>query len=139
MLWKNNCNFTIFANYSTSNALQGFLNTCRVCNIWEFWRFEDSHCARVFNFHRYRGFTYFHKCGQGSEYASGSSYRRFLNISVLAICQVVAFARITQDSDRSEYDWIIPEKTILTVGVFWICLGEVSEGFEYASISLNMF
>ena len=55
---------------------------------------------------------------QGSEYASGSSYRRVLNISVLTTCQVVAFARITKDSDRSEYKGIIPEKTILTVGVF---------------------
>ena len=55
---------------------------------------------------------------QDSEYASGSSYRRVQNISVLTTCQVVAFARITQDSDRSEYDRIIPEKTTLTVGVF---------------------
>ena len=34
-----------------------------------------------------------------------------------------------------QYDWIMPEWTVLTMAGFWICLIKVSQGFEYASDS----
>ena len=40
---------------------------------------------------------------QGSEYVSGSDYRRVLNIPGFWVCWVLAYARVAQDS---EYAWI---------------------------------
>ena len=69
---------------------------------------------------------------QDSEYVSGCNYRRVLNIPELPICQVNVNARITQSR---EYAWIwLNNNTIMTMEEFWICLGEVPQGFNMPPI-----
>ena len=60
----------------------------------------------------------FSKIWQGSEYASGFNYKRVLIIAELCHVAVTAYVRITQ---------------VLTMVGFWLSLGKVLQGFEYAS------
>ena len=57
---------------------------------------------------------------QGSEYVSGSDYRRVLNIPGFWVCWVLAYASVAQDS---EYAWIMPCGRVLNM------LGQRFTGF----------
>ena len=58
----------------------------------------------------------------GMQLWKGFKYATFLHIQVLH-----------KVLNMPEYGWIMLGQIVLTMTGFWICLGKVSQGFEYAS------
>ena len=129
--------FSIFqgSEYSSGVNVSGFWIS-RVIQCWSifvnmsgFWIFKIFSLPRVLNFHCYTGFTYFCKY----EYVLGCYYERVLNIPGFWICQVSAYASVTQASEYtriwlnnswikcSNYDRIMNMPGQSFTG-FWICL-----------------
>ena len=108
---------------------------CQILNMLGFWIFQVCQYARVLSFQGYTGFTYFRK------YDKVLSMRRDSIMEEFAVFQDSEYATFLHMQalhkvlNMSEDGWLVLGWTVLTVVGFWICLGEIWQGFECASSS----
>ena len=88
---------------------------------------------------------------QCSKYASGCNYGRVMNIPEFSVCQVSAYASVTQDSEYawiwlnnalwqgSEYAWATFHRVFNKLRIWQVSeYARVTQGADYAWKSLNM-
>ena len=108
---------------------------CQVLNMSGFWIFEDFQYARALNFQGYTRLTYLGNYDRVLNRRPDAIMEEFWIIQHSKYARFLHVQALQKVLKMSEYCWIMPEQTILTVAGFWICWVNVSQGFEYFSVS----